>query len=225
MTYETIRTAAEGDPPWTAAEYNVFRANFEAGVPALMATKGQLALATAANAANVLTVGANGSYLVAASGETTGAKYAHNSAGRLSGSTHSGNAAGYYIPFDTEDFDVYGIHSTSSNTQYFGVAVAGYYFLSVAYSVTFTVAPAVNDYFRFSLRTGTSTLCYLSQVYTQSTNTVVSGSGSTIYYLAASPTLYGFYREFSNTNGGDLTMGGAQVRASVIRLGSIGVAT
>lgn len=75
MAYNTPPTKSLGDT-WTANENNIYiRDNFEAGVPAIFDAKGDIAVATGANAADRLAVGTNGQVLIADSSQTLGVKW------------------------------------------------------------------------------------------------------------------------------------------------------
>lgn len=76
MAYNTPPTKNTGDV-FTASEFNTYiRDNFAAGVPDIFAAKGDLAVATAANAATRLAVGTNGQRLAADSAQASGVKWA-----------------------------------------------------------------------------------------------------------------------------------------------------
>jgi uncharacterized protein YjlB len=78
MAYNTPPTKSVGNP-FTASEWNTYiRDNFAAGFPDLAAAKGDILVATAANAAQALTVGANYQILEALSTETTGLRWTGN---------------------------------------------------------------------------------------------------------------------------------------------------
>lgn len=68
MTYSAVPTVATGDL-WTASNHNTYiRDNFAAGVPDIFQAAGDLAYASAADAAARLPIGANGQVLSIAAG-------------------------------------------------------------------------------------------------------------------------------------------------------------
>lgn len=76
MAYSAVPTKSVGET-WSAAENNTYiRDNFAAGVPDIFTTKGDIAVASAADVAGRLGVGTNGYVILAASGETLGVKWA-----------------------------------------------------------------------------------------------------------------------------------------------------
>ena len=75
MAYSSVPTVATGDL-WTAANHNTYvRDNFAAGVPDIFTTKGDLAVASAADVAQRLAVGADGQVLMADSAQAYGIKW------------------------------------------------------------------------------------------------------------------------------------------------------
>ena len=78
MSYTPISTVNDND--WiTAAWWNTHvRDNFEAGIPAIFTTKGDLGVASGANAAGRLGVGSDDQVLEADSGESLGMKWSWN---------------------------------------------------------------------------------------------------------------------------------------------------
>jgi len=95
------------------------RANFQAGVPDIFTTKGDLAVATAADTAARLAVGTNGGELSPASGEATGLLWYKRPLARLTISGAFDPAVGSWddVDFDTEDEDTDTLHSTVTNPE------------------------------------------------------------------------------------------------------------
>jgi hypothetical protein len=77
MAYTAVPTKSPGDT-WSADDHNTYvRDNFAAGVPDIFTTKGDIAVATAADvAARVGVLSTNGYVLMSDSGETAGVKWA-----------------------------------------------------------------------------------------------------------------------------------------------------
>lgn len=75
MAYSAVPTVTTGYL-WTASDHNTYiKDNFAAGVPDLFTTKGDLAVASAADTAGRLGVGTNNYILVADSAQTLGVKW------------------------------------------------------------------------------------------------------------------------------------------------------
>jgi hypothetical protein len=131
MAYNTPPTKSVGDP-FTASEWNTYiRDNFAAGFPDLAAAKGDILVATAANAAQALTAGSNYQVLEALSSETTGVRWAGNApAARLYRTTAQsiGNDSDTQIIGFTADYD-YGSF-ISGNT--FVIPITGLYLLEAS---------------------------------------------------------------------------------------------
>lgn len=72
MAYNPVKTVATGSI-WSSKDWNRYiRDNFAAGIPDIFTTKGDLAVATGADATARVAAGPNGSWLFADSGATTG---------------------------------------------------------------------------------------------------------------------------------------------------------
>jgi len=75
MAYSPLPTVNTGDP-WTAANHNTYiRDNFAAGVPDIFTTKGDLAVASGADAASRLGAGADYAVLMARAGASLGVEW------------------------------------------------------------------------------------------------------------------------------------------------------
>lgn len=146
MAYHAVPTQNVGDD-WTAAEHNTYiRDNFAAGVPDIFTAKGDIAAATAADAASPLAVGTDGQVLTAASGADTGLAWSSaaipsmTAARYVKGSEQTvANGSTVVIDFDTVDFDPdslvtagAGWHFHPKDAGYFMVT-AGVYIKSSAY--------------------------------------------------------------------------------------------
>lgn len=130
MAYNAVPTVTTGDL-WTASNHNTYiRDNFAAGVPDIFTTKGDLAIASGANAAGRLGVGSNGKVLVASSAESLGIKWTNGfSTGKASRSTTQALSAGAQtkVQFTTEDFDSENYFTLGSSNTRCTIAVKGIY--------------------------------------------------------------------------------------------------
>ena len=126
MAYADIGDFAPDDA-LTAADMDQIRANFQAGVPDIFTTKGDLAVATAADAASRLAVGANDSTLVAASGEATGLAWQIQPAARVYNDANIDPDTGQWVTltFNQERFDTDAVHSVAANTSRFTIPANG----------------------------------------------------------------------------------------------------
>jgi hypothetical protein len=109
--------------------------------------KGDLVAGTGADTFAKLTVGANGTTLVADSAEATGLKWAAPSGASYKGVSLFGttaqsipNATNTIMTFDSESWDTDGFHSTSSNTSRITIPSG----LGGKYLVTMNMAPELN---------------------------------------------------------------------------------
>ena len=148
----------------------------------LMTAKGDLLGATAANTPARLAVGTNDKVLTAASGESTGLKWAYYAPPlcqvSMSATQSIPDSTNTTILFDTEDLDASGWHSTASNTGRVTPSTAGWY------RATFTMTwGSDTDYTRtsvFVLKNGTAV---------SPTTGDTRGSGGTIPTVSGATTL------------------------------------
>ena len=100
------------------ADYNKIKGNFEASAIDIVTAKGQLAVATGADALTPLTVGANDTTLVPDSGQASGLAWQIQPAARVYNSALIDPATSSWVSltFDSERFDTDTCHSTVSNT-------------------------------------------------------------------------------------------------------------
>lgn len=131
MAYSALPTKISGDI-LTLSNYDAVKGNFEAGVPDIFTTKGDVAVATAADAAARLAVGADDATLVPDASTSTGlawqiqpAARVYNSVGITIGSATTWTT----LTFDSEGaaggYDTDGAHSTVTNTGRLTVPTGG----------------------------------------------------------------------------------------------------
>ena len=111
----------------TEAWVDAVRASLLASGVAIVTTKGDLAVATAATTLARLQVGANESTLVAASGETTGLVWQTIPAVHVtkSDTTALSTSSWTSLTFDTETSDTDAMHHPSSNTSRLTIPTGG----------------------------------------------------------------------------------------------------
>lgn len=116
MAYSALPAKAAGDTI-TQANYTAIKENFEAGVPDIFTTKGDIAIATAADAAARLAVGADGARLRANSAVAAGVDWQIVPACRVYNDADIDPAPGGWVAltFNSEWYDYGAMHSTSTN--------------------------------------------------------------------------------------------------------------
>ena len=126
MAYVDIGDVTDGGTIETTWGDQV-RANFQAGVPDIFTTKGDLAVATGADAASRLAAGANDSILVYASGEATGMATQIIPAVHLtkSGTTVMEVDVWTTLEFDDETADTDAMHSGDTNPTRITIPAGG----------------------------------------------------------------------------------------------------
>jgi len=100
-------------------DYNQIDANFQAGVPDIFTTKGDIAAATGSNAAARVGVGANDSIIVADSSQSSGLAWQIQPACHVYNDANIDPATSSWVSltFNQERYDTDTMHSTSSNTN------------------------------------------------------------------------------------------------------------
>jgi len=150
MAYADIGDIATG-AVITEGYLDQIRANFQAGVPDIFTTKGDIAAATAADAAARLAVGADDAMLVADASTATGLAWQIQPACRVYndaaldpnvGSWGTGTAT---LTFNSERFDTDAMHSTSTNTSRLVVPAGGDGIYQIGACIEFATGDDVND--------------------------------------------------------------------------------
>jgi hypothetical protein len=126
MAYSALPAKAAGDTI-TLTNYDAIKGNFEAGVPDIFTTKGDIAAATGADAAARLAVGADDATLVADSSTATGLAWQIMPAARVYNNAAIDPAPDGWVTltFNSERYDTDAAHSTSSNTGRLTVPTGG----------------------------------------------------------------------------------------------------
>jgi len=181
MAYADIGDVSDGGTIETIWGDQV-RANFQAGVPDIFAAEGDLAIATGADAAVALTVGAADSTLVAGAARP---EWQIQPAVRVYNSAAIDPAEDSWVPltFDSERFDTDAAHSVAANTHRLTVPTNGGGIYSIGANVSVGTTGTCSIRLVFN---GTTVIAQTSHFYD-------SGSGparvdfniSTIYSLAA----------------------------------------
>lgn len=135
MTYSQMTPKNTGDIP-DETDWNQIVDNFIAGVPDIFTTKGDLVVASGADAAGRLGVGTNGQLLTADSGETLGVKWADAPSGLFARySTNVAQAVAndtvVLIDFEDQTFDAESAVMTGASWKFtVPTGESGYYLLS-----------------------------------------------------------------------------------------------
>jgi hypothetical protein len=126
MAWNPVPAKLSGDI-FDLATYNIIRANDAASAPGIVAVKGDLVAATAANAIARLAVGADDSTLVPDTTQVTGLAWQIQPAVRVYNDVDIDPATSNWVDltFNTERFDTDGMHSTVSNTSRLTVPAGG----------------------------------------------------------------------------------------------------
>ena len=126
MAYADIGDIATG-AVISEAYLDQIRANFQAGVPDIFTTKGDIAVATAADTAARLAVGADDATLVPDASTATGLAWQIQPAARVYNNAAIDPAPGTWVTltFNTERFDTDAMHSTVTNTSRLTVPTGG----------------------------------------------------------------------------------------------------
>ena len=191
MTYNPVPTQTVDDN-WTADEHNTYiRDNFAAGVPDIFTTKGDLAVATGADAAARLGVGADGTVLTADSGEETGLKYATIGTNplyaryKVAAVTSLTNDTDVIVNFGTEEFDTENAVTVGASWKLtVPVGFAGYYLIPALVTLE-SAAFDAGEYLQISVYVGETLKTIIAKRVVDTAGTfVLSVGGSVIVYLA-----------------------------------------
>lgn len=197
MAYTAVPTATTGYL-WTAADHNTYiKDNFAAGVPDIFTTKGDIAIATAADTAARLGVGSNGTILTADSdtggGEmgvkwsglvpSTGARY------KLATDQAIANNTLTVVNYETVVFDPDSA-VTAGAAWIYTVPTTGYYLVCASALFESNAGWAVNEKAEISVYCDSAVDGILDSIYmiTAGTYNVFVG-GTKVVYATATQTL------------------------------------
>lgn len=126
MAYVALPAKGAGDT-LTLGNYNQIRDNDAASAPAIVTTKGDLVVATAANTLARVAVGADGARLRANSAVAAGVDWQIVPACRLYNTVDIDPATSAWVAltFNTEWFDYHGMHSTVTNPSRITIPTGG----------------------------------------------------------------------------------------------------
>jgi hypothetical protein len=184
MAYNDPNAKSDGDI-LAIGDYNILRNNWLASVLATVSAKGDLSVATAANAIARLAVGANDSILVADSGETTGLAWQIQPACRVynDAAISASSATWTTLTFNQERFDINGMHDTSTNAGRITIPANGDGLYLIGASLA--IEDDGDTKVRFLLN-GTTVIAQHSEFYdTGSGPTYIHYSITTFYSLSA----------------------------------------
>ena len=191
MAYSDIGDVSAGDPV-AEAYLDQIRANFLASAPDAFTTKGDIFVATAADAGARLAAGADDSILVPDSGEATGLVWQIQPAVRVYNSENFDPDPNTWdtVSFDSERFDTDGFHSTTSNTDRLTVPTNGDGLYMTGATVEFDV-DALGDtrvYIGVRIILNSTTVIAQQKIYVRP-NEDSTISVSTLYSLVATDYL------------------------------------
>lgn len=190
MAYTIMTPKSTGDIP-DGNDWNHIVNNFISGVPDIFTTKGDIAVASAANSADRLAVGSDGHALIADTAETLGVKWAAlgfagaAAAAKVSSAKALASGSAVIIDFDTVIFDPGSDITTGAAWKYIA-PTTGYYFVQAAATLQSSSAWGVGEYFRIDIYINGTLSVNLSIQYMEASATFqVSINGSAIVSLTA----------------------------------------
>lgn len=190
MAYSAMTPKSSGDIP-DETDWNQIIDNFIAGVPDIFTTKGDLAVASAADTAGRLGVGTNGYALIADSSETLGIKWAAlgfagtAASAKVSSAKALASGSTVIVDFDTAIFDPGSDITTGASWKY-TAPETGYYFVQAMATLESSTAWGVNEYFRLDVYKNGTIVANLAIHYMQAAATyLVSINGSAVVSLSA----------------------------------------
>lgn len=223
MAYNTVPTVATGQP-WTANDMNIYvKDNFAAGIPDIFTTKGDLAVASGADAAARLAVGTNNAILWAESSQIYGMRWSdfpHARACRAAAQTVTTTPS--LLTYTSISYDQGDIEDSG----YFLAKVTGYYLITVLYHFQPSGSSPLYDSENVQLliyKNGShsTTLAYFSPASGLNITGFAYFSACDILYLTAGQGI-GIYHDLYTVTFGTLQAGAAldanQLHVSVSKI-------
>lgn len=171
MAYNAVPTVSNGDT-WTAANWNTYvRDNFAAGIPDIFTARGDIALATGANAAARLAIGRDNQVLVPDT-VSTGARWGgsgHFARYKSTSSISCASGSVTRLQFDTKDYDLSNAVTTGASWAYVTPAL-GVYMVCCSleiYTATAGTAGAAGTEYSVIMYSGTAATAYITRKYVQ----------------------------------------------------------
>jgi hypothetical protein len=191
MAYSDPGDKGTGDT-YTEAMWDGLRANWLASGVATVTAKGSIAVATAANTFGDFTVGTDDAIIVAASGEATGVVWQNVPACRLynSGNIDPATSSWVALTFDTETFDLNGMHAANASEITIPANCGGVYLFGACVTFDTSILAGGNHVFGARLIHESTTVIaqdfayYVQQNYYDVTITI-----SSLYSMAAGETM------------------------------------
>lgn len=185
MAYTPLPAKSATDT-FDLANYNAIKANFEASGIDIVTAKGDLLVATGANALTPLTVGANKTTLIPDSGQASGLAWQIQPAARVHNSALINPATSSWVTltFDSERFDSHAAHSTVSNTGRLTVPTDGDGLYLIGGTVQLGAFSDTGGMLGIRIFLDGATVI-ASQTVVRGANQVYSFSVSTLYELTA----------------------------------------
>jgi hypothetical protein len=193
MAYTPVPTQSTGDS-WTAAEHNTYiRDNFAASVPDVFTTKGDIFLATGADAGAILAVGTDGQLLSANSTTATGWQWTSPATAqaharyKVSAATNCVNATPTIINFDTLVYDTDSAVTIGAAWKFTVPASHdGYYMVAAAVTLVSDTGWAAGEYMQMDLYKNASVLALMARNTAQAAGTYIMGvNGAILVNLVA----------------------------------------
>ncbi len=222
MAYNPMTPKATGDIP-NENDWNQIVDNFVAGIPDIFTTKGDIAIASAADVAGRLGVGSDGQVLIADSSEALGVKWGAIGSGGLIASAKVSStkavptATATLIDFDTVIFDDGSDVTTGASWKYTAPST-GYYFVQAAITLESSASWEIGESLMIQVFKNGASIGTLAIAFVHAAGTFqMFATGSMVIALSATD-----YIDIRVTQDSDVTINvaadGAQSYVSIAKL-------